>query len=88
MGWFSGIVVFLCLWWVALFAVLPWGIRADRDKDAQTGPGAPADPQIRKKFLVTTVVAAALWIVAYVMIEANLIDFREIAATMAEKDYN
>ena len=28
MTWFSGIVVFVIVWWVVFFAVLPVGIRA------------------------------------------------------------
>lgn len=88
MGWFSGIVVFLCIWWVTLFAVLPLGVCADKEKDAQTAPGAPLNPQIKKKFFITTVLSVLLWLVICFLIDANVIDFREIAAQMAEKDYN
>ena len=30
MGWVSGIVVFVIVWWIVVFAVLPFGIRSLR----------------------------------------------------------
>ena len=27
MGWISGIFVYFLIWWVVLFAVLPWGVQ-------------------------------------------------------------
>lgn len=87
MDWFSGIVVFLCIWWTALFAVLPWGIRHSKEKEAHIGPGAPENPDIKKKFLMTTLVSAVLWVGVYLAIEANLINFREMAEKMAQSDY-
>ncbi|MEX2009060.1 MAG: DUF1467 family protein, partial [Dongiaceae bacterium] len=27
MGWLGGVFVYVLIWWMVLFAVLPWGVR-------------------------------------------------------------
>ena len=47
MNWFTGVVLFVCIWWTALFAVLPIGTHPVEDADAQTGwRGAPEHPRL------------------------------------------
>ena len=75
MGWVSGIVVYLLIWWVVLFAVLPWGLRRDTD-------GTPQNPRLRFKIAVTTIISVLLWLVIYGLIEADIISFREMALAM------
>jgi predicted secreted protein len=79
MDWFTGIVVFLLIWWTALFAVLPIGTRPveDADPDAGGWRGAPTAPRLGRKVVLTTLVAAVLWVGAYALIESDLISFRE-----------
>lgn len=79
MSWFSGVVVFLLIWWTLLFTVLPWG--NDRHDGAVTGadPGAPQTDRIRRKFIITTIISAALWIAIFLLIESDLISFRLLA---------
>ena len=43
MGWFTGVVLYVLIWWVVLFAVLPFGTKAVSEADAASGwRGAPA----------------------------------------------
>ncbi|MBM3558636.1 MAG: DUF1467 family protein [Alphaproteobacteria bacterium] len=69
----SAITVFIVLWWLVFFAVLPWGIR--RDDAPQTGndPGAPAKPNLLRKAMVTTAIAAVLFCGVYVVIAGGLL---------------
>ena len=76
MGWFSGIVVFVIIWWLVLFMVLPWGIRRDEDPEPGNEPAAPANPMLWRKALITTAIAIVLWGVAYWIISNDLISFR------------
>lgn len=73
----SGVVVFLLTWWMVLFMVLPFGLKRDED-------GTPANPNLRRKLLITTGASIVIWIVIYFLIEADLISFAEIAAQMAQ----
>jgi len=86
MGLVSGIVVYLITWWTLLFAVLPWG--AERAADTRTevkGHTAPVPKSIKlgQKFLITSVLSAAIWVIIYILIEIDIVDFRDIANHMS-----
>ena len=58
------IALFFTIWWVVLFAVLPFGIRSqaeDGEIAAGTDPGAPVAPKLGRKVLWTTLIAAIIW---------------------------
>lgn len=78
----SGIVVFLILWWLALFAVLPWGVRPSAQPEPGHDPGAPERPRLWRKALLTTGVAVILWLGVYALVASDLISFREMARQM------
>ena len=48
----TAVAIFFLIWWIVLFAVLPWGVRSQQE-DAEvapgTDPGAPGDPQSAPK---------------------------------------
>ncbi|MCB1651425.1 MAG: DUF1467 family protein [Alphaproteobacteria bacterium] len=79
MGLVSGIVVFFLIWWVALFTVLPFSLQRDET-------GKPDDPRLKRKVLYTTLLAIVIWLVIYMLIQADVISFREMADTMAQGD--
>ncbi len=77
MGWFTGFVLYALIWWTVLFAVLPFGVRAEADPDASTGwRGAPARPLIGRKVIATTLVSALIWAGAYWLISSDYMSFR------------
>jgi predicted secreted protein len=80
MSWVSGVVLYVILWCIVLFAVLPWGVRPAEPSDPGYAAGAPANPQLPKKALWTTVITAAIWLVIFLVIEADVISFRDWAA--------
>ncbi len=86
MDWFTGIIVYLLIWWTALFTVLPWGVERSNVCVEEGIKAAPKNPKMKKKLIATTILSAVLWIVVYALIEADIIDFRELAKTMAEQD--
>ena len=65
--------VYLTIWWTVLFAVLPIGVvshaEAGIDKGDGGDPGAPVDPKLKQKFLITTgisiVVFGIVWLVVW-----------------------
>jgi predicted secreted protein len=77
MSWFTGVVLYILIWWVALFAVLPIGTRPVEEADKLTGwRGAPARPRILFMVVVTTLVSGVLWCGAYFLITSDYISFR------------
>ena len=62
MGISTGIAIYFLIWWLVLFTVLPWGVRAQgHDSPAGTDPGAPAIPRLRNKLIWTTAVTTVVW---------------------------
>jgi len=63
-SWPLGIAIFLTIWWVVLFAVLPFGVRSQHETgqvERGTDPGAPVAPMLLKKVLWTTAITAILF---------------------------
>jgi predicted secreted protein len=75
---FTGIVVYLLIWWTALFAILPIGTRPDPEGDPAVGGwrGTPERPLLLRKVLATTALAAVLWLGVYAVVESEWISFR------------
>lgn len=67
-------VYFIC-WWLVLFMVLPFGVRAPGEDEHSPGhaDSAPVQPRILLKFALTTVISAAVFAVVYVVIAYKLI---------------
>ncbi len=72
----TGILVFVMIWWVVLFTVLPWGVRVPDEHEPGHATSAPSNPMLLRKALITTAISAVLWGVAYYLIESDLISFR------------
>lgn len=78
MSVFTGVIVFVLIWWTALFAVLPIGTRPDSRGDAASGGwrGAPERPLLLRKVLATTAISAVLWLGVYALVESDWLSFR------------
>ena len=69
------IAIYIIIWWTTLFTVLPLGM----NQGAQARPtdggdwGAPDKPNLKRKFITTTWVAALLWLAVVGVIYFNLI---------------
>ncbi|WP_342362447.1 DUF1467 family protein [Terrarubrum flagellatum] len=60
--WGSLIAIYFVVWWVLLFAVLPFGVRSQAEAGEiapGTEPGAPVAPQLVRKAIWTSIVALA-----------------------------
>jgi predicted secreted protein len=74
---FTGVAMYMVIWWTVLFAVLPWGTRPVPRPDDHTGwRGAPENPGMLKKVLATTVVAGAVWVLLWLLITSDWLSFR------------
>jgi predicted secreted protein len=77
----GGIIIYLLLWWCVFFAVLPLGVKgrweSEADGVAGAEPGAPVSPDMRKKILLTSAIAAGLWVIVAAVILSGVINFRD-----------
>ena len=70
------IAIYFIIWWVVLFAVLPWGVRSQEESGEVTpgtDPGAPAVHRIWMKLVYTTVTASVVFGVLYAIYVFDLI---------------
>jgi len=64
MGVLSAIVLFAVIWFLTLFCVLPVRLETQGDRgqiEPGTHSGSPANPQMKKRFLITTGIALVVW---------------------------
>ena len=76
----GSIIVYVLIWWIVFFSILPIGIKSNNKifKDTIEGidPGAPKNPKIGKKFLITTIITSILFIMIYYIIELGFFNLR------------
>ena len=65
----NAIVLYLVIWWISLFLFLPLNIKNQKNVKKGNDPGAPERPEIRKKFLTTTIFSIFVWIVIFVIMK-------------------
>jgi predicted secreted protein len=61
----TAIAIYFLIWWTVLFLTLPIGVRTQRDANsvvAGTEPGAPIAPMLRKKAILTTIIATVVFL--------------------------
>jgi len=78
-GYFA---VYIIIWWVVLFAVLPQGVSSQHEVgefSPGTDPGAPTETGLKRKFYITTGIAAAVWFLFFVLVETGVLTLESIA---------
>lgn len=76
MSLFSMLVVFILIWWVTLFAILPIGVQGQAESGEVvkgSEPGAPVKSEMKKKFMTTTIVTFIIWAIICTLIFTNVI---------------
>ena len=65
----SLIVAYILFWWLIFFMPLPFAIKRDENPKIGHDPGAPVNPHLKSKALITSVIALVLtfcfWLVNY-----------------------
>lgn len=63
----TAIAIYFLIWWVTLFAILPFGVRAAGESKEVPGadPGAPVLPRILLKLVWNTVVSGVIFGLLY-----------------------
>lgn len=79
----TGAAIFLTLWWVVLFVILPLGVRSHAEAGIEVkdggDPGAPVDPKLKRKFVTTTLVTTGLFLLILAAVKLGLLDLSRLA---------
>jgi len=79
----TAIAIYFIIWWVVLFAVLPFGVRSQHESGAVapgSDPGAPAAPQVMRKLIWTTIVASVVFALCLLIYKYRLVALDDLAA--------
>ena len=83
MSIFTALAIYFVLWWICLFAVLPWGVRSQHEAGELTpgtDPGAPVLTNIKRKLVWTTVVASTVFATFYLLYTYKLVTLDQVAS--------
>ena len=73
----TGIIVYVLVWWITLFAVLPLWVTPAEPDDPGHAAGAPQRPRMLLKMAITTVVSGLIWLAIYLLVKSPWLSFRE-----------
>ncbi|MEC7143383.1 MAG: DUF1467 family protein [Pseudomonadota bacterium] len=77
----GSIIVYVMIWWIIFFSVLPIGVQSNkevfREKIEGMDPGAPKNPEIAKKFIITTLITTIIFAVIYYLVKFDFLNLRE-----------
>tara|TARA_B100001063_G_C16651120_1_gene496040 strand:+ start:329 stop:583 length:255 start_codon:yes stop_codon:yes gene_type:complete len=81
MGITGSLIIFVLIWWIVFFSVLPVGIRSEKKifKESLEGNdiGAPKNPNIAKKFIITTLITTILYLAIYYVVTNGYFNLRD-----------
>ena len=81
----TAIAIYFVLWWVVLFAVLPFGVRNQMENGeeiAGTDPGAPSAARMGRKLLWTTVISAVIFAAGMWAFRAGYLNIERLTQLM------
>lgn len=77
MSLLTGFVVYVLVWWITLFAVLPLWVTPADPGDPAHASGAPQHPYMLRKIALTTAIAAVIWLGIYLLATSPWLSFRD-----------
>lgn len=85
----TALAIYFLIWWVVLFAVLPWGVRGQHENGVivpGSDPGAPAVPRLGFKLATTTVVSGLLFGLFYYAYVNRLVTLDQLGRLLGMPD--
>jgi predicted secreted protein len=82
MSWVFAFAIYFVVWWISLFAVLPFGVRTQEeagDVVEGTPKSAPAKFALGRVALINTVVAFVIFAFIWASIEYDFFDVAKLA---------
>lgn len=77
MTWFTGICLYLTVWWTVVLAVLPMGVKSFAEAGikppAGSDPAAPIEFSLWRKCVTTTWVSTIIYLVIWAVVQFHLV---------------
>lgn len=81
----TAFAIYFVLWWVVLFAVLPFGVRSQMENGEEipgTDPGAPSAARMGRKLLWTTAISAVIFAIGMWAFRAGYLNIERLSQLM------
>jgi predicted secreted protein len=65
MTWVTGVLVYIVLWWLVWFAVLPLRVKVPEQVELGQATSAPENPRLLWKAGLASTITAGLWLLVY-----------------------
>jgi predicted secreted protein len=82
MAWTTAAAIYVIIWWVVLFVVLPFGVRNSAEEgvevEAGNDPGAPTVLGMKRKLIWTTIVATILFAICWAIYVNRLVTLDDL----------
>ena len=72
----KGFLVYMIIWWIVIFTILPIGIKKQDEVMKGHAEGAPKNPLILKKFIITSIIAFIIWLVVFYIIKEGIFAYQ------------
>ena len=76
----TGILVYVIIWWLVFFMMLPIGVKSHDETGEDVVDGthssAPVKPDMLRKALTTSLIAAVLLFIFYLILQYDIISLR------------
>ncbi|WP_380053504.1 DUF1467 family protein [Falsihalocynthiibacter sp. SS001] len=76
----SALVLYAVIWFMTLFVVLPIRLKTQQDTGdivPGTHSSAPANPQLKKRAIIVTLIALVVWAIIFTIIVTGTITVRD-----------
>ena len=75
----GSIVVFVCLWWIVFFALLPIDVNRKTEGNIRgIDPGAPENPKLLKKIIYSSLITSIIFIIIYILVKYEYLNLRNL----------
>lgn len=77
----SAIVLYAVIWFMTLFVVLPIRLQSQQDTgeiEPGTPSSAPANPQLKKRAIIVTLITTVVWAIVFTIIVTDTITVRDV----------
>ena len=75
----GSLVVFVCLWWIIFFAILPIDVNREKKENIEgVDPGAPENPKLIKKLIYTTSITSIIFIGIFLLVKYDYLNLRNL----------
>ena len=75
----GSLVVFVCLWWIIFFAILPIDVNREKKQNIiGIDAGAPKNPKIIKKLVYSTLITSIIFIIIFLLVKYEYLNIRNL----------